>query len=508
MKVTTAIVLDKRIARPRGKENPALSSPPKKDLTFPVCVRVTYERDFRRYPIGIRMTNADFQKLKSPHLGSKLREVKESMEKEEKRAQTIIKNLRIFSFPEFASQFKSFQSPNRKKRPSETPESKTDSKAVSEWKPASKRAKFVNQFGGRKYPRNKSEINFDALGEVAVWYGVYIAKLEARDQVTTAGFYLSSLANLLNYHPQLRFVDITDAWLFRYEKEMKKKGRSVTTISIYLRCLRRIFNMVTRKKIVERDLYPFGQDMYVIPAPRKKKTSLKMSDIEVLYHYQCDNEIRMMCKELWLFMYVGNGMNPKDMCLLQFQQISERFCRFIRAKTENTTRGDQRDITFYCDDFMLSVIRRWGNPDTSPDAYIFPFLEPGMDALAIREKVQAVAHLIRDHMHAIGGELKLPILPGPKEARRAFANALKKAGKSTEFIRELMGHKHARTTQDYLDDFEDDTKTGNVSILLPFHRTALLPLTTDQRVSEMPSQPASTETPFVTTQTTKHEHVL
>jgi integrase/recombinase XerD len=506
MTVTTAIVLDKRIARARGKKKPPSPIPKNEaNRTFPVCVRVTYQRDFRRYPIGIRMTPADFGKLDSPNLGEKLRKVKETTAKEEKRAQKIIENLRIFSFEEFATQFGSFQTRNRKSRKKDFPLADGDPKPAQGWQPRAKREKFVNQFGGRKYPRNKSEIDFKAMGEVAVWYGVYIVRLEAKDQVTTAGIYLSSLTNLLAYHPNLRFDDITDVWLFRYEKEMKSKGRSITTISMYLRCLRRIFNMVTRKKIVDRDLYPFGQDLYVIPAPRKKKKALKMPDIERLFQYRCDNPIRMMCLYLWFFMYVGNGMNPKDMCLLLFKDISERFCRFIRAKTENTTRGDEQYVTFFCDDFVLSVIQRYGNSGNSPDDYLFPFLQPGMDAYAIREAVQKIAHLIRDHMHAIASELGIDLLPGAKDARRAMANAMKKAGKTTEFIRELMGHKSAKTTQDYLDDYDDETKADNVTVLLPFHATS--PYREGMELPESLREP-NLENQLSITKTSTHEHVL
>ena len=306
---------------------------------------------------------------------------------------------------------------------------------------------------------------------MAVYYGQYIAKLEAKDQAGTVGIYMCSLMNLLAYKPQLRFADVTDIWLYKYEKDMKAAGRSVTTISIYLRCLRRIFNMVIAKRIIDRDLYPFGRDLYVIPAARKRKKALNMPQIQALFEYKTNDKVRWMCKDLWFFLYVANGMNVKDLCLLKFGKISGDFCRFIRAKTANAMRDCPQEITFFCDDFILGVIAQWGNTDQSPDNYIFPFLEPGMDGYAIRDKVQLVTHLINEHMKGIAGELGIDFIPKSNDARHAFATQLKRAGKSTEFIRELIGHERISTTQDYLDDFEEDTKKGIAEQLLPFRKS-------------------------------------
>jgi integrase/recombinase XerD len=463
MSVTTAIILDKRRMN-------------KKTKGFPVCIRVTFQRKPRAFPTGIEMKAGEFEKLSSPRLGEKLREIKEKLDKEEQRAHSIIKNLNSFSFAAFGDQFNAFRSGQRRRRPERK---NSDDKVLAAGQPRSQapipapRPNFVNQFGGRKYPREKSTIDFKALGEVAVFYGIYIAKLEAKDQAGTVNCYMSSLTNLLKYKPQLRFADVTDLWLHKYEKHMRAEGRSTTTISIYLRCLRRIFNMAIAKKVIDRDLYPFGRDLYVIPASRKRKKALKMADIEALFKYECENDIRRMAKDLWFFLYLGNGMNVKDMCLLKFGQICDGFCRFIRAKTINTTRENQQEITFFCDRFILEIIARWGNKDQSPENYIFPFLTPGMDGYAIRYKVQLVTHLINEHMYAIAEELGISFLPGTNDARHAFATQLKRVGKNIEFVRELLGHLNVKTTQGYYDDFEDETKRDISDHLLPFKKKDL-----------------------------------
>ena len=69
MSVTTAIILDKRWMN-------------KKTKNYPTCIRVTYQRIPRAFPTGVEMTPKEFEKLSSPRLGEKLREIKEKLDKE------------------------------------------------------------------------------------------------------------------------------------------------------------------------------------------------------------------------------------------------------------------------------------------------------------------------------------------------------------------------------------------------------------------------------------------
>ena len=53
-------------------------------------------------------------------------------------------------------------------------------------------------------------------------------------------------------------------------------------------------------------------------------------------------------------------------------------------------------------------------------------------------------------------------------ARHTFSTVLKRSGVSYEFISESLGHHDLRTTENYLDSFEDATKKEYSERLLPF----------------------------------------
>ena len=58
----------------------------------------------------------------------------------------------------------------------------------------------------------------------------------------------------------------------------------------------------------------------------------------------------------------------------------------------------------------------------------------------------------------IAGELKISKKVTTYTARHSYSTILKRSGASIEFISEQLGHKDTKTTQAYLDSFEDDTK--------------------------------------------------
>jgi integrase/recombinase XerD len=71
-------------------------------------------------------------------------------------------------------------------------------------------------------------------------------------------------------------------------------------------------------------------------------------------------------------------------------------------------------------------------------------------------------------MKRIGKSLTLGVNLTTYAARHSFATVLKRSGAPTEFISESLGHKDLRTTENYLDSFEDNVKESYQKQLLNF----------------------------------------
>lgn len=74
-------------------------------------------------------------------------------------------------------------------------------------------------------------------------------------------------------------------------------------------------------------------------------------------------------------------------------------------------------------------------------------------------------------MKEIGKDLKFSLKLTTYTARHSFATVLKRSGAPTEFISESLGHKDLKTTENYLDSFEDDMKESYQKQLLNFTKT-------------------------------------
>jgi integrase/recombinase XerD len=161
-------------------------------------------------------------------------------------------------------------------------------------------------------------------------------------------------------------------------------------------------------------------------------------------------------------------MNPKDVAFLKYKNIDGEYFTFERAKTERSTRTDPKPITVFITEEMQNIIASWGNKDRKPNNYIFPILTPDMNPLdqhfAVKAFVKFINHWMAKIKSALGIEMKVRSL----EARHTFSTQLKRAGASTEYIQEALGHMDKKTTENYLNSFKKEVKKEYAAKLTPF----------------------------------------
>jgi len=88
--------------------------------------------------------------------------------------------------------------------------------------------------------------------------------------------------------------DITPAFLKDYHASNTQKiiddktvGLSDTTIGIYVRSLRAVYNYAISLGIIKRDeMYPFGKRQYIIPAGRNIKKALSIAEVKMIHDYK------------------------------------------------------------------------------------------------------------------------------------------------------------------------------------------------------------------------------
>ena len=92
--------------------------------------------------------------------------------------------------------------------------------------------------------------------------------LNEQGRVSTGRVYRNTRNSLMKFKSKLNIKEVTPEFLKKHEGYMISKGKSISTIGIYLRHLRSVFNHAIDREFIERKYYPFGKNMYQIKAPR------------------------------------------------------------------------------------------------------------------------------------------------------------------------------------------------------------------------------------------------
>lgn len=443
MSATTALVLDTRRA--------------KKTQKYPVKLRVTYNRDPQYYQTIFDLTEENWQKLSASRISDELQSVRNKLKEIEHSAATVAEKILPFNFQAFERSFV-LGNPLFRQRKSKIVLANINAEDDFDYSPLHKRFPILQEENCKPCTLTWS-------------YKQYIKRLIREDRIGSAVAYHCSFASLKRFKGNVLLSDITVSFLRAYEKSLKDNGLSKSTVGIYLRPLRAIFNDVISQGLLRKETaYPFGAKKYTIPTAKKVKKALDLNDVKRIYYYRCTNEnsSEQMAKDFWLFSYFGNRVNPKDIALLQWKYMADDYITFERAKTEHSLRGDPVTITVYVNEDMKAIIQRWGNKDQSPNSYIFPILEKGLSAIRVYDRIQNFVYFINYWMREILCNLGIDKKATTYVARHTFSTVMKRSGASIEYIQESLGHADKSTTQDYLDSFPKEMKREFASKLASF----------------------------------------
>ena len=262
------------------------------------------------------------------------------------------------------------------------------------------------------------------------------------------------------------FESITIDWLKKYEKAMLDEGKSYTTISMYIRCIRAIFNDAKSIGVIKEAQYPFGKGKYEVPSGKGRKLALTLSQIKQIVTYTDGSEATERYRDLWFFSYLCNGINVNDLLKLKFSNIDGEEIHFYRSKTLHTSK-DKKEIDAIITPEMQQIIDRWGNPDKKPSNYIFPFLTGEETPLQQKRTIQDVTHRINKRLKKIGTAIGISGL-STYTARHSCATVLNRSGANIAYISESLGHSDLKTTENYLASFEKEERIKNAAFLTNF----------------------------------------
>ena len=319
---------------------------------YPVKLLVTFERTPQRYQTIFDLTQEEYNKLSAPRINVQLQEIRDKLKGIELSALNAVKALDPFTFEEFEKDY-------------------ILNNLLFRQRCSLKKEISPNNY---LFDRTLYEHRFPIFKETVLEPGrlltihlYYIDKLLQEHRIGTAVSYQTSYYSFFRFRGNLRLTDITSAYLHQYESWMLEQDYSKTTIGIYTRQLRTLFNEAIEQGLIKREKhYPFGRRKYVPPTGRNIKKALTLQDVAKLYYYKPICEQEQWAKDFWFFSYLANGINTKDIALLKYRNIQGEYLVFERAKTEKSTRSDPKPISVFITEDLQQIINRWGNKDRNP----------------------------------------------------------------------------------------------------------------------------------------------
>jgi len=308
--------------------------------------------------------------------------------------------------------------------------------------------------------------------------------LATHGQYRTARAYRTTSRGLIHFAGKNSFAlkDLCPSILKEFQEDMVEKGKTLNTVSFYMRNLRAIYNRAIRESLVESPKNNPFEGVYT-GVEQTRKRALSKEDMALLSRDLLSVDIKKeasknleplsVAQSLFLFSFHARGMSFVDVAFLKKSDIRNNILTYRRRKT-----GQQLEMTVTAE--MRRIIDRFKN-DTKNSPYIFPIIKkPGINEYRqyetglklqncrLKQLAACLGLLSSNYQLAKADRLstvncQLSITPlSTHVARHTWASLAKELNFPLAVISEGLGHTSEKTTSIYLSSF-DRTVLDNVS---------------------------------------------
>lgn len=238
----------------------------------------------------------------------------------------------------------------------------------------------------------------------------------------------------------IRFEDIDEALLLRYEVYLHSCGVTMNTSSFYMRILRATYNRAVERGLTEQH-YPFKLVYTGIDKTIKRAIPLKYIKIIKALNLS-DNEGLEFARDMFMFSFYTRGMSLIDMAYLTSDNLCNGRLTYTRHKT-----GQQLSVRW--ERCMQEIVDKYHHKGAH---YLLPIIRhEGVDE---RLQYKSRSSWLCNRLKRIGAMIKLDFPLTMYVARHSWASIARTSHIPISIISESMGHESEQTTQIYLSSFD------------------------------------------------------
>jgi integrase len=237
-------------------------------------------------------------------------------------------------------------------------------------------------------------------------------------------------------------------YLVYVQSKLIERGCKANTVSVYLRCLRKIWIIAIKEKLVKAEFYPFN-DFKIkseVPAP----TTINLREMKCLFQLQIEQQaITFDSLNYAKLIFCLRGINFKDLALLTKENYAHGKITYKRAKTGKiytiaATETVTKILQYYSDPERRTLVPILSNSDLKAGARLHTI---------IKQKTKTC----NKHLTKLGQMSKLEIKLTTYVFRYSWANIARSLGYPKDLIAEALGHEYGNSvTGVYLNDFDTE----------------------------------------------------
>ena len=296
----------------------------------------------------------------------------------------------------------------------------------------------------------------DTVNLLSLYMEQQADKLHSGGQERTAKAYRSAVKSLIKYNggKDLSLGDINARLIKNYESFLKEDGKSLNTISFYMRNLRAIYYRAVRDRCIELCAEdPFRQVYTGVQITRKR--ALNKQEINSLNNLifienknilgdKTSNPGLRFALDIFLFCFYARGMPFVDLAYLRKENIEKGVLAYFRRKTGQL-------IEVKVTPPMQKIIDRYSS-QIEETPYVFPIIKDNSKSTRIQYESALRLQNLRLKKLALLAKVNKKLTT--HVTRHSWATIAKSENLPLWVISEGLGHANEKTTYTYLASFE------------------------------------------------------
>lgn len=282
---------------------------------------------------------------------------------------------------------------------------------------------------------------FEKLGEIK----------KRNNLLGTAASFENAINQLTACIPELTINNVTYNDLMRFRKRQELLGNSKSTVHLYLRTIRSLYNKalnVYNIKASEQSPFKGVFDGLKKKSFAQRKKYISKESVEKLENMEHFTQSASKYTDLWLLQFYFAGVDLIDIYFLKKNQIRKGRVYFERGKTDVP-------VDLLVTDKAKKIIEKWKCTDKNSE-WLFPWRKDHNGYKTFSRRMycylQKAQEMLNIEVLPAGGNL------GSKVARHTFATIGKQKGIDAEILRELMGHERDEVDNYYKDRFPEEVR--------------------------------------------------